>query len=292
MFDAIDHSQVSRKINEYCRIAKVSRAGFYKHMQTAKDNKDEQIAEEVIRIQNEFGHRVGILKTWALLKQRGISVGHNKLARIMSEYSLNPTFNRKRYPQDYYTQKKERRRSQERVNSLSREFASMHPGQKLVTDITYVRVIGGWLYLSAIIDLFNGDVVAFRMAKRLDVDLAIQTLNALSESGYKHEEACIFHSDQGFTYTHERFVTALKNQGFLQSFSRVGNCWDNACVESFFGHLKAELGITHQKTMWSYEVAEKMIEEYVEYYRTKRIQARLGYRTPQQVLLDYQASLN
>ena len=94
----------------------------------------------------------------------------------------------------------------------------------------------------------------------------------------------------GFTYTHERFITALKTQGFTQSFSRIGNCWDNACVESFFGHLKAELGITHQKTTWSYEVAKKTIEEYVEYYRTKRIQARLGYRTPQQVLLDYQAS--
>lgn len=243
-----------------------------------------------MRIQNEFGHRVGILKTCALLKERDICVGHNKLARIMRDYSLNPTFNRKRYPQDYYRQRKESRKSQERVNILSREFKSVRPGQKLVTDMTYVRVIGGWLYLSAIIDLFNGDVVAFRMAKRLDVDLAIQTLNTLSDNGYTHEEACIFHSDQGFTYTHERFITALKTQGFTQSFSRIGNCWDNACVESFFGHLKAELGITHQKTTWSYEVAKKTIEEYVEYYRTKRIQARLGYRTPQQVLLDYQAS--
>jgi len=251
-----------------------------------------QIAEEVMRIQNEFGHRVGILKTQALLEQRGISVGHNKLARIMREYSLNPTFNRKRYPQDYYTQRRENRKSQERVNVLSQEFDSIRPGEKLVTDITYVRVIGGWLYLSAIIDLFNGDVVAFRMSKRLDVELALQTLNALSESGYKHEEACIFHSDQGFTYTHERFVTALKSQGFLQSFSRVRNCWDNACIESFFGHLKAELGITHQKTTWSYEVTENKIKEYVEYYRTKRIQARLDYRTPQQVLLDYQSSLD
>ena len=245
----------------------------------------------VINIQIETGFRMGILKTQALLARKGIVVGHNRLARIMNEYSLNPKFNRKRYPPEYYAQKKASQKSQERVNVLNRQFNALQPGEKLVTDMTYIKVAEGWLYLSAVVDLFNSDVVAFLMSNQLNVEFAINTLNELADTGYATENACIFHSDQGFTYTHERFVEALKSQGFTQSFSRVGNCWDNACAESFFGHLKAELGITHQKKVLSYTEMEQRIRDYIAYYRTKRVQARLAYRIPQEVLLEYQAAL-
>lgn len=239
----------------------------------------------------ETGFRMGILKTKALLARKGITVGHNRLARIMNEYSLNPKFNRKRYPPEYYAQKKASRKSQERVNVLLRKFDAQRPGEKLVTDITYIKVTEGWLYLSAVIDLFNNDVVALLMSNQLNVEFAIDTLKELADTGYVSETACIFHSDQGFTYTHERFCEALKALGFTQSFSRVGNCWDNACAESFFGHLKAELGITHQKKVLSYAEMERIIKDYTAYYRTKRIQACLKYRTPQEVMLEYQATL-
>ena len=276
----------------YCHIGGVSKAGFYKHLNTTKSNNDDAIVNEVIKLQSGMGFRIGILKTQAMLAQRGIKVGHNKLARIMHEYSLNPPYNRKRFPPEYYVQKKETQKSQERINVLNREFKAQRPGEKLVTDITYIRVTEGWLYLSAVIDLFNDDVIAFMMSDQLNVEFAINTLNALSDSGYVHEVACIFHSDQGFTYTHERFVAALKLHGFTQSFSRVRNCWDNACAESFFSHLKSELGITHQKKLLSYGEMERKIKEYIKYYRTKRIQSGLGYRTPQEVMVEYQAALN
>lgn len=276
----------------YCHLGGVSRAGFYKHLKSSNVNKDIGIVNSVLNIQLEAGFRVGILKTQALLAKKGIKVGHNRLARIMNEYSLNPQFNRKRYPPEYYAQKRTSKKSQERVNVLNRQFNAQHPGEKLVTDMTYIKVTDGWLYLSAIIDLFNSDIVAFSMSKQLNVEFAINTLKALSNSGYVPETACIFHSDQGFTYTHERFVAALKALGLTQSFSRIGNCWDNACAESFFGHLKAELGITHQKKILSYAEMEQKIEDYIDYYRTKRVQARLSYRTPREVMLEYQATLN
>ena len=250
-------------------------------MKSPKVDKDADIANSVIDIQNEMGFRVGILKTQALLARKGIAVGHNRLARIMNKYSLNPKFNRKRYPPEYYAQKKASQKSQERVNVLNRQFNALRPGEKLVTDMTYIRVRGGWLFLSAIVDLFNGDVVVFSISNKLNVELAIKTLNELANTGYVTESACIFHSDQGFTYTNNYFVEELNAQGFTQSFSRVGNCWDNACIESFFGHLKAELGITHQKKLLSYAEMEQKIRDYIEYYRTKRVQARLAYRTPQ-----------
>jgi transposase InsO family protein len=257
-----------------------------------KAEKDTDIVNNVINLQLETGYRVGILKTQALLAKKGIAVGHNRLARIMSENSLNPKFNRKRYPPEYYAQKNASQKNQERENVLNRQFDAKRPGEKLVTDITYIKVAEGWLYLSAVIDLFNSDVVAFVISNQLNVDFALKTLKALSDNGHVPQKACIFHSDQGFTYTHERFVEALKTQGFRQSFSRVGNCWDNACAESFFGHLKAELGITHQKKVLSYAEMERKIKNYIEYYRTKRVQARLAYRTPHEVMLDYQAALN
>lgn len=279
------------KIELYCRIVGVSRAGFYKHLKSSKADRDINIVNHVKKIQLDTGFQVGILKTRALLSREGVAIGHNRLARIMNEYSLNPKYNRKRYPPEYYAQKKTSQKSQERVNVLNRQFGALHPGEKLVTDMTYIKVAEGWLYLSAVIDLFNSDVVAFLMSNQLNVEFAINTLKELADTGYVSETACIFHSDQGFTYTHERFVEALKNQGFTQSFSRVGNCWDNACAESFFGHLKSELGITHQKKVLSYAEMEKRIKDYIVYYRTKRVQAHLDYRTPQEVLLEYQADL-
>ena len=97
----------------------------------------------VVDIQMETGFRMGILKTKALLARKGITVGHNRLARIMNEYSLNPKFNRKRYPPEYYAQKKASRKSQERVNVLLRKFDAQRPGEKLVTDITYIKVTEG-----------------------------------------------------------------------------------------------------------------------------------------------------
>ena len=88
----------------YCHIGGVSKAGFYKHLNTIKVKNDENIANEVIKIHCELGFRLGILKTQAMLDQRGIRVGLNKLARIMHEYSLNPQYNRKRFPPEYYAQ--------------------------------------------------------------------------------------------------------------------------------------------------------------------------------------------
>lgn len=244
-----------------------------------------------MKIQLEHGFRVGILKTKELLARKGIIVGHNRLGKIMSEYELHPQFNKKRYPAEYYVQKKETRKSQERVNILNREFVAERPGEKLVTDMTYIRVIEGWLYLSPVIDLYSRDVLAYEISDLLNVDFAIKTLEKLAKNGFVPSNACIFHSDQGFTYTHERYSKALRDNGFTQSFSRVGNCWDNACAENFFSHLKAELGITHQKKLISHAEMKAKIENYIEYYRTKRIQANLGYRTPQEVLIDYQKSL-
>lgn len=290
-FDAMNECKRLGKISRYCEMGHVSRAGFYKHSVSSKNDGDKLIADEVIKIQLEHGFRVGILKTRELLARRGIIVGHNRLGRIMSKYELHPQFNKKRYPAEYYAQKKESKKSQERVNVLNREFVANSPGEKLVTDMTYIRVTEGWLYLSPVIDLFTRDVLAYEISDVLNVDFAIKTLETLGNTGFAHKAACIFHSDQGFTYTHERYINKLKEYGFTQSFSRVGNCWDNACAENFFSHLKAELEITHQKKLLSHAEMKAVIENYIEYYRTKRIQANLGYRTPQEVLIDYQKSL-
>ena len=280
------------KLSRYCEFGHVLRAGYYKHASSRSSNKDLEIVDAVRQLQLEHGFRVGILRTRSLLQKMGISIVHNRLARIMGEYELHPQYNRKRYPSEYYAQKKETKKSNERINTLARSFETNRPGEKLVTDMTYIWIAEGWLFLSPIIDLYTRDVVAYTMSEVLNVELAMKTLQTLEDSGFAHTSACIFHSDQGFTYTHERYASALKNKGFIQSFSRVGNCWDNACAENFFSHLKAELGITHQKKLISRAEMTAKIELYIEYYRTKRVQKRLGYRTPQEVFLDYQKTLN
>ena len=132
------------------------------------------------------------------------------------------------------------------MNVLNRQFEAQRPSEKLITDMAHIRVTEVWLDLGNVIDLFNSDVVDFLMSKQLYADFAINTLNALSYSDQVPQAACILNSARDLTYTHEQFVEALKTKGFTKCFSRVGTCWDYTCAVSFFEHLKAKLGITHQ----------------------------------------------
>ncbi|OTW56332.1 IS3 family transposase, partial [Bacillus thuringiensis serovar mexicanensis] len=110
--------------------------------------------------------------------------------------------------------------------------------QKFVTDITYVRIGEQFAYLSAVLDLYNNEIVAWKLSSRNDLDLVLTTLRQLE--GKSLTTKPLFHSDQGFQYTSKSYAKQLEKLGFVGSHSRRGNCFDNACIESFFSHLKTE----------------------------------------------------
>ena len=123
-------------------------------------------------------------------------------------------------------------------NHLNREFQAEKQNQKFVTDITYVRIGERCAYLSAVLDLYNNEIVAWKLPSRNDLDLVLTTLRQLE--GKSLTTKPLFHSDQGFQYTSKSYAKQLEKLGFVGSHSRSGNCFDNACIESFFSHLKTE----------------------------------------------------
>ncbi len=156
---------------------------------------------------------------------------------------------------------------------LGRNFKSIFPGRKLATDITYLPTATGFIFLSAVQDLHNNEIVAHSLSIRNDLDLVFTTLDKISAM-----PGAVLHSDQGFQYTHKAYRERLGRLRLLGSHSRRGNCLDNACVESFFSHLKTEA--FSGKQLLSKDETAARAEEYIHFYNTERFQKRLGQLSP------------
>ena len=147
-------------------------------------------------------------------------------------------------------------------NLLNRNFKASSPNQKWVTDVTEFKVQNEKLYLSPIIDLFNGEVVSYNLSRQPNfyqiVDMLKKAFRKISNN-----TNLILHSDQGWQYQTKKYQNLLKQKGIRQSMSRKGNCLDNACTESFFGTLKSEMFYTKEKTYKNIEELEKDIKKYI-----------------------------
>jgi len=165
-------------------------------------------------------------------------------------------------------------------NILNREFTATEPGTKWVSDLTYLKTTQGWLYLCVVIDLWDRKVIGWSLATDM---AAIHTVRALTMAtiNRKPKHSLIFHSDRGVQYCSTEFREALKHAcpAVRQSMSRKGNCWDNACSESFFKTLKRELdSLNGRSTRKQVQLA---VFEYIEaYYNRVRKHSALGYSTP------------
>jgi len=164
-------------------------------------------------------------------------------------------------------------------NLLKRDFSTTEPNQKWAGDITYLQTTEGWLYLAVVIDLFSRKVIGWSMDTTMKSSLVCDALN-MALWRRKFPEGVIFHSDRGSQYCSETFRGVLSQQNLLQSMSRKGDCWDNACVESFFHSLKVESVL--YEPMKNREQMRQAVFEYIEvdYNRTRR-HSSLGYLSPE-----------
>jgi len=165
-------------------------------------------------------------------------------------------------------------------NLLNRNFESRKPTQKLATDITEIKIFSKKLYLSSVIDLFNNEIVSFKIGKRNNLELVKQTIDNLLMKNKNGIKGSIFHSDQGFQYTHKSIKNKLNENSIKQSMSRKGNPLDNAVIENFFGIMKSEL-IYNELT--KFDSVDHFIDElkrWITYYNNERIQEKLGYKSP------------
>jgi transposase InsO family protein len=169
-------------------------------------------------------------------------------------------------------------------NILQRNFKTVKPNKKWATDITEFKVLGNKLYLSPIIDLFNGEIISYDLSEKPDFKQVVAMLK-MSFKKISNHKNLILHSDQGWQYQMKQYRRLLQDKGIIQSMSRKGNCLDNAVIESFFGILKSELFYLNKYE--SISQLKKDIKEYIEYYNNERIKENLSGMSPIEYRTNY-----
>jgi len=282
----VRYACIARHLGEFplrlmCRVLSVSRSGFYAWEARPKSFRaraNERLTLEIRAVHAEVKERYGSRKIRKELTELGISCGRNRIARLMRQAGLKSKRGRK-----FRVTTNSDHSFPVARNELMRNFdLSMNKkaDQVWASDITYLWTQEGWLYLAVVMDLASRRVVGWSLGERLERFLP---LNALSMAVAQRRPApgLLHHSDRGSQYASQEYREALEEHGAIASMSRLGNCWDNAVVESFFATLKAELAADSRwKTR---EEAKRAVVEYIEvWYNRKRRHQTLGYLTPAQ----------
>jgi transposase InsO family protein len=165
-------------------------------------------------------------------------------------------------------------------NLLQRNFKADKPFVKLATDITEFKVGGRKLYLSPMIDLFNGEIISYKMSESPNFNQVKEMLRNVFKQIPKGNTGLMIHSDQGWQYQMKAYQHLLKEKGIIQSMSRKGNCLDNAVIENFFGTLKSEL--FYLKQYQNIKELKDEIKEYIHYYNHHRLRLNLNGMSPVQ----------
>ncbi len=217
--------------------------------------------------------RYGYRRITLELRKRGFQINHKVVLRLMNEIGLKATVRSKKYRS--YKGKV----GKVAPNILERNFTASKPNEKWVTDITEFQMYGEKLYLSPILDLYNGEIIAYSINKRPVFQLVYKMLKR-GLSCLNDGEKPILHSDQGWHYQMRQYREILKQNNITQSMSRKGNCLDNAVIENFFGLLKSEL--LYNEEFSSMDQFIEKLHEYIHYYNHERIKIKLKGLSPVQ----------
>ncbi len=261
-----------------CRLLQVSRSGYYawcRRKESRRKAANRALLKQIERIHQQSQRRYGSPRIHQALQAEGVPAGRHRVARLMRQAGIHA---QRRRP---YRRTTDSAHDQPVApNVLQRDFHSETPNEKWAADITYIPTQEGWLYLAVVLDLYARRVVGWAMSERLKEDLTLQALDmAIRQRQPPH--GLLHHSDRGRQYASKAYRRRLSQQGIQASMSRVGNCWDNAVVESFFATLKTEL--IHQQDYPTREQARLAIFEYIEgFYNTHRCHSAIGYLSPAQ----------
>ena len=220
-----------------CDVLNVSETGYYRFKRNlGRPDKDAVLSAVMQDVLDEhpFNDNYGVDRMQIALMHRSYTVGKRRISRIMKENGW--LHERKRRPKGLTRATTE---IQEKENLIKQDFTSDQPYQKLLTDISQISCRDGKLYISPIMDCFNGEIISLVMRSNMRKELCIDTFNAAAKRFPIN--GAILHSDRGSQYTSEAFREKLSNAGVLQSLSGVNHCFDNARMESFFATLKKEL---------------------------------------------------
>lgn len=259
-----------------CQVLVVSRSGYYAWKTRAPSARAQANQALLEQIRREFAtshETYGAPRLQITLARQQIPCGHNRVARLMAQDGLRARAKRKKHP--ITTQRNPQ--AVPAPNVLNQDFSASRPNEKWVGDFTYIETEEGWLYLAVVLDLYSRKVIGWAMSPRMDEALVEQALH-MALTDRQPEPGLLHHSDQGSQYTAQAYLDCLRQIHTTLSMSRVGNCYDNAVMESFFSTLKFECVTGPFPTRAS---ARTAIFEYLEvWYNRQRIHSTLGYCSP------------
>ena len=261
---------------------KLNRSSYYKwkkRKQSKRELLNIQITEYVKDYYEESNGVLGYRQMCININREKIDelphrVNIKRVRRIMRILGLKSVIRRKR--PDYVKSTPEITAE----NVLNRDFKAAVPFEKWLTDVTEFKYYVGSevkkLYLSAILDLYDRRIIAYKLGDSNNNALVFETFD--KATALYPQAKPIFHSDRGFQYTNKIFHQKLVEAGMIQSMSRVGRCLDNAPMEGWWGILKSEM--YYLKKFTSREELVSAIENYIHFYNTRRYQKRLNCMTP------------
>ena len=256
------------------KVSGLARSTFYYQMAALKaGDRHGELKLKIARIFAQHKGRYGYRRVTAALRQSGTWANHKTVQRLMGMQGLRSIVRPKKY--------RSYRGELGRIapNLLKRQFEASQPNEKWVTDVTEFNVGGNKLYLSPVLDLYNGEIIAWQTSERPDFSL-IQSMLDKALRRLKQGQSPMLHSDQGWAYQMRAYRERLSQSGLIQSMSRKGNCLDNAAMESFFGTLKSEcFRLARFETV---EQLRSAIADYIHYYNHDRIKLKLKGLSPVQ----------
>lgn len=272
----IREHQQEFSVKRMCQILGVTRSGYYAWRPEKAGPRELENQVLVTQIHTEYKlsrKTYGSPRIQASLQRQGFACGRHRVARLMRQEGLYPQQRRGWHPVTTRRQPD----VMPAPNRLNQDFSATGANQKWVSDFTYIATAEGWLYLAVILDLFSRKIVGWAMAEQMNTALVEVALH-MALQGRHPTETLLHHSDQGSQYTSAVYQNSLINANIQISMSRVGNCYDNAVAESFFGTLKAECATSQFAT---HALARTTIFEYIEvWYNRKRLHSTLGYLSP------------
>ncbi len=263
-------------VSNMCDVLQASTSGYYgwlEHKPSTQRQRRGHIAQAAARFYFESERIYGYRKIYEDLRQANIDCCMETVRRIMKQIGLFSRVKRK----FVHTTDSEHDMAVAQ-NLLDRDFTAAAVNKKWAADITYIPTEQGWLYLAAVMDLYSRRIIGWAMSEHIDSALVTSAMQ-MAISQRKPQTGLLHHSDRGSQYASDDFQDLLEDNGIVCSMSRKGDCWDNACMESFFGSLKTEW--VRDKRYSSFTEAKKDIFKYVEiFYNRRRRHASLGYLSP------------
>lgn len=266
-------------VSQLCSALKFPRSTYYKALVCVPSNRQkkyETFSKQVKQIYDESKQRYGAVKICRSLNDNGIVCSLKRVQRHMAAQGLRSVVVKK-----YNHHANQGTVLADKENILKRDFQAETINRKWCTDITYIHVLKeGWTYLASVIDLCSRKIIGYAYGTTMTAELAVQAVKNACLN-VKDTKGIILHSDLGSQYTSQMFEDYLSKRGLVHSFSRKGNPYDNACIESFHSVLKKEEVYLH--IYQDFKEALRAIFEYIEsWYNRKRIHSAIDYMTPQQ----------